>query len=119
VLLCGAGHSAGIIQAEADRDEAHPIARNGQIHPIAEPRHEFQFTPSFRTVEIGKCICLDPITDILRTPGSDHRAQRAQHRAPAALDHMGVDLRGSHVGMTELFLDRTNVSAALQQMSRE
>lgn len=56
-----------------------------------------------------------------RSPPSaaHHLPERAPHRRPAALEHVGVDLRGALAGMPELLLDRADVGAALEPVGCE
>ena len=44
------------------------------------------------------------------------RVERAQHSATALVEHMRVDHRRLHVGMTEQFLHRADVVARLQEV---
>src|SRR3990167_6626100 len=43
--------------------------------------------------------------------------QWADHSQPTTVEHVGVNLRGLHIGMTEQLLHRANVLAAFQQVS--
>jgi hypothetical protein len=38
---------------------------------------------------------------------------------PAAIEHMGIDLRGRHILVPQQLLDRAQVVTRLQQMRRE
>ena len=43
----------------------------------------------------------------------------ADHTSPTAIEDVGVDHRGLHVGMTQQFLDCTNVIPRFEQMGCE
>ena len=47
------------------------------------------------------------------------REERAPHAAGAPPRHVRINHRRSHIGMTEQFLHRADVTAGLQQMRRE
>jgi hypothetical protein len=53
---------------------------------------------------------------LLRLPGI-HRAPNRHH--PRSIEHVGVDHRRRHIGMSQQFLHRADVVAGLQQVRRE
>lgn len=50
------------------------------------------------------------------TSGHRQRIDRAPHRATTKLEHMGVNHRGRHIGVSQQVLNGANVIAGLQQM---
>lgn len=51
--------------------------------------------------------------------GSLNLVQRTSHSAPAAIQHMGVDHRRRHLAVAQQLLNRADVVAGLQHVSRE
>ena len=52
-------------------------------------------------------------------PRHSDRIERAAHATPAAIEHVGVDHRGFHIGMAEQLLHGADVVARLQQVGGE
>jgi len=62
---------------------------------------------------------LNPTLPMIRTESDSQPIQRTADTQRPGLEHMRVDHGRTHIGMTEQFLNRANIAAGFQQMSRK